>query len=79
MMPACSDNADKATLEELALAADTGCRAAERAIALPVGSMARENAIFAIRAKETELRMAGFDACADTFAAVAGKIILAAL
>ena len=72
----CSDVGGKATPEELALAADTGRKMAEEALSYPAGSMVRENAILSIRAKETELRMAGFEACADTFASVAGKIIL---
>ena len=42
----------------------------------PAGSMKREDAVLAIRAKETELRFAGFNACADTFAASAQKILL---
>ena len=76
---ACSDSGEKASPEELALAADTGRKVAEEALSYPAGSMARENAILSIRAKETELRMAGFEACADTFASVAGKIILTGL
>lgn len=58
------------------MAAKAGAEAAQHAVALPAGSYERDDAILAIRAKETELRMAGFEECADSFAAAAERIIL---
>lgn len=73
---ACRSDDAKSTAAELSLAVEAGARAATEAMALPAGSYERENAILSIRAKETELRMAGFEECADSFAEAAGRIIL---
>ena len=45
----------------------------EEAAALPENSMAQQNAVLAIRARETAIRDAGYPSCADTFAIEAAK------
>ena len=41
----------------------------------PKESMAREKAIFEIRARETRLRDAGFEECADAYIEAAGAVL----
>ncbi|MDE5629293.1 MAG: hypothetical protein K2I69_07010 [Muribaculaceae bacterium] len=72
----CGNTRSEANDAELEEAAATGRSMALDALKHPAGSMKREDAVLAIRAKETELRFAGFNACADTFAASAQKILL---
>ena len=57
-------------------AADAGRMAAEKVLAYPEGSTEREGAIIGLRAKETEIRQAGFSEAADSFAAAAGRVLL---
>ena len=59
---------------ELHLAAESGRKAAAAVSATTEpGSMARENAILNIRARETKLRRAGFPTAADSFAVAAER------
>lgn len=60
-------------------AADAGRKAAEKVIAYPEGSAEREGAIIGLRAKETEIRQAGFPESADSFAAAAERVLLSKL
>ncbi len=57
-------------------AAAAGRKAAEKVIAYPEGSAEREGAIIGLRAKETEIRQAGFPEAADSFAAAAERVLL---
>lgn len=63
---ACSGSSD-ATEAELEAATAAGRRHAEKALSYPAESMERERAVFGIRARETRLRDAGFEACADAY------------
>ncbi len=56
---------------EVRAAAAAGEREGARVVHYPAGSMARENAILEIRARESEIRSAGFGAAADAFAGAA--------
>lgn len=58
---------------ELRAASLSGDSIASRVRSLAPGSMQREDAILAIRARETELRTAGFPSAADSFAAAAER------
>ncbi|MCM1067345.1 MAG: hypothetical protein NC418_07225 [Muribaculaceae bacterium] len=58
---------------ELHAATLSGEAAAAAVIDFPAGSMQREDAILAIRARESELRTAGFPTAADSFAAAAER------
>lgn len=60
---------------ELDAAEAAGRRDALHVLRLPSGTMAREEAIFAIRARETELRDAAHPSCADIYARTAEKIL----
>ncbi len=57
-------------------AAEAGRKAAEKVLAYPEGSAEREGAIIGLRAKETEIRQAGFSEAADSFAAAAEQVLL---
>lgn len=57
-------------------AADAGRKAAEKVLVFPEGSAEREGAIIGLRAKETEIRQAGFSEAADSFATAAGQVLL---
>lgn len=52
---------------------------ATKILGLPEGTMEQENAILAIRARESAIRRAGFNECADTFAAEAQRILMPVL
>lgn len=62
----CSNGSD-ATDAELKVSHEAGRRHAEAALRLPENSMEREKAVLAIRARETRLRDAGFESCADAY------------
>lgn len=79
MLLSCADGAPDANEAELRAAAEAGRRAAAEALEFPEGSMQREGAIIRIRARETELRDAGFPSCADSFAVAAGRVLAPAL
>lgn len=64
---ACGTDTGNATPAELEAAREAGTRHGEAAAALPSQTMEREKAIFEIRARETRLRNAGFDDCADAY------------
>lgn len=49
---------------------------AQEVIEAPEASMQQQNAILAIRAKETELRMSGFDKAADLYEQTACSILV---
>lgn len=59
----------------IAAADSAGRRDAAIAVAAPAGSMERENTLFAIRARETRLRQAGYDAAADAYVAGAETVL----
>lgn len=61
----------------LRAAAEAGEQAAAAVALTADGSMARENAVIAIRARETAIRDAGFPTAADTFVASAHRRLLA--
>ena len=73
MLSACSSG--DATEKELNASRDAGRRQAEAALTYPKESMAREKAIFEIRARETRLRDAGFEECADAYIEAAGAVL----
>ena len=56
-------------------AAEAGRRDASEVMAHPSGSMDREKGVFAIRARETELRESGLDSCANAYARGAYAVI----
>ncbi|MCH5220844.1 MAG: hypothetical protein J1F05_00725 [Muribaculaceae bacterium] len=60
---------------EMAAAAESGKTAGEKVLETAPGSMQREEAIFEIRARETEIRAAGFPTAADAFAAAAEEVM----
>ncbi len=62
----CSNGSD-ATDAELKLTREAARRHAAEVLSHPENSMEREKAILAIRARETRLRDAGFEACADAY------------
>lgn len=62
----CSNGSD-ATDAELKLTREAARRHATEALSFPENNMEREKAILAIRARETRLRDAGFEACADAY------------
>lgn len=53
----------------------SGRRDAAEIMSHPAGSMNREKGVFAIRARETELREAGLDSCANAYARGAYTVI----
>ncbi len=70
-----TDDARDCTDEEIALAAEAGRKAAQTVSALPEGSMQREGAILHLRARETDIRRAGYPSAADAFARAAGDVL----
>lgn len=70
---ACGDATPDANDAELEAAAAAGRDMGENAASLPENSMAQQNAVLAIRARETAIRDAGYPSCADTFAIEAAK------
>ena len=82
LLPACSASADDATdglgHEALEAAREAGRRDAESALSQPENSMKRENAVLAIRARETELRTKGYVHCADAYVEAAAGILFPA-
>lgn len=72
----CGGNGAAGISEADRLAADSaGRRDAAIAASAPRGSMERENTLFAIRARETRLREAGYDEAADAYVAGAEKVL----
>lgn len=71
----CSDGTGNATQAEIDAARDAGTRHGRAAATLPSQTMQREKAIFEIRARETRLRNAGFDDCADAYIEAAHQAI----
>lgn len=63
----CTSDTGNATAAEIDAAREAGTRHGQAAAALPAQTMQREKAIFEIRARETRLRNAGFDECADAY------------
>lgn len=63
----------EATPGELEAAAEAGRQAGQHATSLPENSMAQQEAVLDIRARETMLREGGYPSCADTFAVEAAK------
>jgi len=68
-------NGSDATSNELKASEAAGRRDAEAALALPENTMERENAILKIRARETRMRDAGFESCADAYIKVVGRTL----
>lgn len=68
-----SSPASECNPAELAAASAAGTEAASGVALTRPGSMERQNAILAIRARETEIRHAGFPTAADSFAAAAER------
>lgn len=60
---------------EMDAAEAAGRRDALKALQAPHGTMEREEAFFAIRARETELRDAAHPSCADAYARAAETIL----
>lgn len=73
-LSACS-NGTNATDAELELSRNAGSEHARKVLALPENSMEREKAIFAIRARETRLRDAGYEDCADAYIHAAAGVL----
>lgn len=71
---ACSSGqAPDSNPDEIAFAIDAGKRMGQQADSLEEGSMEHIKAILTIRARETEMRQAGFTVAADSFAAAAAR------
>ena len=69
VMAACSyDSGHDCTTDEIELAQQCGEEDAMKVVKIPVSEMAHEEAILQIRAKEQELRNAGFSSAADAYA-----------
>ena len=66
-LASCSENSGDATVAEL--------KQAQIVVNLPKNSMEREKAIFQIRARETRLRDAGFESCADAYIEAAAEVL----
>lgn len=71
---ACS-NSSNSTKAELEASRQAGRKQAEYALSQPKNSLAREKAVFAIRARETRLRDAGYLDCADAYIAAADSVL----
>ncbi len=67
------DDTCECNAAELHAAVESGSAAAARVSLTRPGSMERENAILSIRARESEIRRAGFPSAADSFAAAAER------
>lgn len=63
------------TDDEITVAAAAGTEAGNAVVALKSNSMARERAVLAIRARESQLRNAGFTSAADAYADAAEKVM----
>lgn len=70
----CGGSGDTST-RAIRAASEAGRRDALEAMACDSGSMLRENGVFAIRARETELRKAGLDSCANAYTRSAYAVI----
>lgn len=75
VMASCTADSSDANPAELEAAARAGREAGAFAASLPPNTMAQQEAILDIRAKETKIREAGFPSCADTFAVEAAKML----
>lgn len=69
------DNGHDCTADEIEFAEQCGIEDAVKAVAIPVADMAHEDAILNIRAKEEELRQAGFNSAADAYADAAERTL----
>ncbi len=77
---ACSGDGEKRASEADINAAKEAARTeAAKVLELSEGTMAQEKAILAVRAHESEIRMAGFEECADSFAAEAQRVMMPVL
>lgn len=74
-LASCSENSGDATVAELKAAREAGRKQAQIVVNLPENSMEREKAIFQIRARETRLRDAGFESCADAYIEAAAEVL----
>ena len=75
-MVSCSQPiAPDANEAEIDAAKQAGVKMAQEALSKQEGSMEQENAILKIRARESELRNAGFPSCADSFAVSAERTL----
>ena len=74
VLKACKDD-DGTSPASLAYAASCGHRDALEALQQEEGTMAREGAILAIRARETAIRDAGYEECADSYARAAEETL----
>lgn len=73
---ACSQSEDRhASAEDIQVAKATAATEAKHVLELAPSSMEQEKAILSIRAHESAIRQAGFDECADSFAAEAQRIL----
>ncbi len=76
LLAACSyDSGHDCTSDEIELAEQTGVEDAMKVVALPATGMEHEEAILAIRAKEEQLRDAGFISAADAYADAAQRTL----
>lgn len=75
ILASCSGNSGDATDAELKAAREAGRKQAQIVADLPENSMEREKALFQIRARETRLRDAGFESCADAYIEAAAEVL----
>lgn len=77
LFAACSGGGNDILASADRAAADSaGRRDAAVAARAASGTMERENTLFAIRARETRLRRAGYDAAADVYIAAAESVLV---
>lgn len=74
LLPAGGGVADS-TVEDIEAAIMAGTDAGNAVVAAKSNSMERERAIFDIRARESQLRNAGFPSAADAYADAAEKVM----
>lgn len=72
LLPAEGQESDS-TSEEIAAAVVAGTEAGDAVAATQPNSMERERAVLAIRARESQLRNAGFPTAAESYAGAAEK------
>lgn len=69
----------RASKADIAAVKEAAAVEAAKVFEHPEGSMRQEAAILSVRAKESALREAGFEECADSFAAEAKRILMPVL
>lgn len=75
LLVGCADNERHASKEDIEVAKDAARREAAKVLEAADGSMEQERLILSVRALESNIRRAGFEECADSFAAEAQRVM----